>query len=276
MEKYLSIGDVVKMKGVSHRSLRHYDEIGILVPAYVNEETGYRYYSKNQMLILDIITLCVSFGIPLKQFKTYVSPQAPLQESANISIDIQKLINDAQEKALEAQRKMHQNIYFLNSVAEHLAQFKENTKQGRVYSKSIAERFFLTLPAPLSSVTSDSGNWQEYLTNMTKLYDIALKNHFFLSVNQGFCISTHNNTKAHYFVEIKEAEICDVPHIIIPQGNFTCEIFEETDLNAALNKYTAHEHYLAGNILIFNDVLEHTITHKPVPFEVQLMLPSAL
>ncbi len=271
MEKYLSIGEVVKMKGVSHRSLRHYDEIGILKPAYVNTETGYRYYTKSQMIILDVITLCVAFGIPLKQFKSYMQPCKSAECSADFSINLKRIVDDAQRKALEAQKEMEQRVYFLNSVAEHFAESQKGIQAGHSYSKDIAERFFLVRPAPSSS-SHAIGNWQEYLSNMTQLYALAEKNDLSMSVNQGFCsLLKGGAVEAHYFLEVKAQHTCAAPHMIIPKARFICEVFEETDLFAAFDKYTFHEYYRAGSILIFNDILEHEISHRPVPFEVQLM-----
>jgi len=40
-----SIGEFARLGSVSVRTLRHYDEIGLLRPATVDPETGYRGYS---------------------------------------------------------------------------------------------------------------------------------------------------------------------------------------------------------------------------------------
>ncbi len=260
MEKYLSIGEVVKMKGVSHRSLRHYDTLGILVPAYVNKETGYRYYSKNQMLILDIILLCVAFDIPLKEFHNY--------RLVDGSIDAQKLVEDATQKAVAMQQSLEQKLYFLQSVQSHFVDAKEAVTQGEVYTKNIQERYFLTTPAP-----KEIGTWADYWTNMTKLYSLALKNTLSMSVNQGVCFCMKNSAmEARYYLEVKRPEKYDSSIIVVPDGVFTCEMFDDHCLLEALEKYVTHEYYRAGNMLIFNDVLEQTISNKSVPFEVQLMM----
>ncbi len=259
MNKYLSIGEVVKMKGISHRALRHYDDIGILVPAYVNKDSGYRYYSKNQIIILDIITLCVVFGIPLKQFKNYM-----LEDG---SIDVQKMSEDAQVKALEVQEKLKQNLYFLNSVAEHFAEFDENISHGQAYKRKIKQRYFITIPAP-----KDFGSIQDYWTNLTNLYTLVEKNNYSMSANQGSCFTKKNNTvEAKYYVEIKAPKKANPNILVVPEAEFICEIFDDNCLHDALNKYKPDELGSEG-ILIFNDLLERKITNKPVPFEVQLML----
>ena len=45
----LKIGDFSKLSRVSIRMLRHYDEIGLLHPVKIDPESGYRYYSENQL-----------------------------------------------------------------------------------------------------------------------------------------------------------------------------------------------------------------------------------
>lgn len=96
MSQYMSIGKISKLKNVSIKSLRYYDQIGILKPAFVNTETNYRYYTKDQLYLLDAITVCVKLGIPLKDLNKYVE---------NDSINLQKLLYDgkilAEQKILE-------------------------------------------------------------------------------------------------------------------------------------------------------------------------------
>lgn len=48
MEELYSIGETAKLNHVSVKSLRHYDEIGLLKPRHVDPDTGYRYYSYSQ------------------------------------------------------------------------------------------------------------------------------------------------------------------------------------------------------------------------------------
>ncbi len=70
-ENLLSIGALSKQTGVHIKSLRYYDSLGILRPAYVDPSSGYRYYSLQQIPVVDAIQLCVDLDIPLKQFMDY-------------------------------------------------------------------------------------------------------------------------------------------------------------------------------------------------------------
>ena len=71
MKGYLSIGKVAKLKGVSIKSLRYYDEIGVFRPAYTYPVTNYRYYKEEQLPLLDAVSLCIELGIALRDFDKY-------------------------------------------------------------------------------------------------------------------------------------------------------------------------------------------------------------
>ena len=46
----LKIGEFAALSSMSIHMLRNYDKIGILVPQYVDEMNGYRYYDKSQLV----------------------------------------------------------------------------------------------------------------------------------------------------------------------------------------------------------------------------------
>ncbi len=67
MKNYLTISDFANLRNININSLRYYERIGLLRPTYVDAETGYRYYSPDQLSLLDIILLCIDLEIPLKE-----------------------------------------------------------------------------------------------------------------------------------------------------------------------------------------------------------------
>jgi DNA-binding transcriptional MerR regulator len=62
-----SIGEFARMGTVSIRTLRHYDEIGLLRPAQVDPATGYRSYSADQLGQLNRIIALKDLGFSLTQ-----------------------------------------------------------------------------------------------------------------------------------------------------------------------------------------------------------------
>ncbi len=64
-----SIGMFSKMNKVTTKTLRHYDELGLLKPAQVDQMTGYRYYTSEQILELYKILSLKQMGLSLGDIK---------------------------------------------------------------------------------------------------------------------------------------------------------------------------------------------------------------
>ena len=65
----LKIGEFSKMMQVTVKTLRHYEQKGLLVPYEVDEWTGYRYYSITQMQRLNTIRGLQRQGFTLEEIK---------------------------------------------------------------------------------------------------------------------------------------------------------------------------------------------------------------
>ena len=68
-KELLSIGEFAKITRASVKSLRYYERIGVLDPAYVDPETGYRYYHPQQIYRVSLIRMCVEEDLPISDFK---------------------------------------------------------------------------------------------------------------------------------------------------------------------------------------------------------------
>lgn len=67
MKDLFTIGEVSRLFQMNIRTLRYYDEIGLLTPEYVDGETGYRYYSTRQFERLNTIRYMRALDMPLSQ-----------------------------------------------------------------------------------------------------------------------------------------------------------------------------------------------------------------
>jgi len=61
------IGEFAQIAQVSGRQLRFYDQLGLLQPAHVDQQTGYRYYSIRQLPRLNSILALKDLGLSLEQ-----------------------------------------------------------------------------------------------------------------------------------------------------------------------------------------------------------------
>ncbi len=69
-----SIADVARISGVTARTLRHYDDIGLLKPAYVGTN-GYRYYEEEQLLRLQQVLVLRELGLSLGEIAASVDSE---------------------------------------------------------------------------------------------------------------------------------------------------------------------------------------------------------
>jgi len=65
----LSIGRFSRLSGLSVKALRHYDTIGLLRPARVDEDTGYRHYALQQLAEAGAIARLRAIDVPLEKCK---------------------------------------------------------------------------------------------------------------------------------------------------------------------------------------------------------------
>jgi DNA-binding transcriptional MerR regulator len=68
----LSIGKFSTLSGISIKALRHYDELGLLRPAFVHPQSGYRYYDAKQSEAAQQIRLLRLMDMPLDEIREFL------------------------------------------------------------------------------------------------------------------------------------------------------------------------------------------------------------
>lgn len=90
----LSIGTFSKISKVTTKTLRYYDEIGLIKPVYINEENGYRYYNIEQLKTILLINRLKLYNFSLEEILTLLNN--PYNEN-ELSLLIKKKQNDIQK-----------------------------------------------------------------------------------------------------------------------------------------------------------------------------------
>ena len=65
----LRIGEVARLLNLSVGTLRHYEQMGLVDPAYVDQASGYRYYGTRQLSTLNTIGNLRVLDLPLAQIR---------------------------------------------------------------------------------------------------------------------------------------------------------------------------------------------------------------
>ncbi len=86
----LTIGEFSKLCCVTVKTLRHYEQLGLLVPNEVNEWTGYRYYSVEQLQKMLSIKELKSLGFSLEEIQTIFDRNDTWPNMEEIQLKIQQ------------------------------------------------------------------------------------------------------------------------------------------------------------------------------------------
>ena len=71
-QELLSIGDIAQSFGVSENCIRRMDAAGLVRPAYVAAESGYRYYSGSEIAQIGTVLTLRSFGFTNRDIRLFV------------------------------------------------------------------------------------------------------------------------------------------------------------------------------------------------------------
>ena len=74
------IGAFARVAQVSVRTLHHYDDLGLLPPAQVDPQTGYRWYRADQLQRLNRILALRDLGLPLTEVRKVVDDEVSIDE----------------------------------------------------------------------------------------------------------------------------------------------------------------------------------------------------
>jgi DNA-binding transcriptional MerR regulator len=74
------IGAFARVAQVSVRTLHHYDDVGLLPPAQVDPQTGYRWYRADQLQRLNRILALRDLGLPLTEVRKVVDDEVSIDQ----------------------------------------------------------------------------------------------------------------------------------------------------------------------------------------------------
>jgi DNA-binding transcriptional MerR regulator len=117
MGRVYGIGTVARLAQVSVRTLRHYDEIGLLVPAWVDPQSGYRWYDPEQLHRLHRILVLRDLGVSLAEIGTLLDADVTIEQLRGIL-----LLREA-----EARERMETESNRLARVEARLRHMEEDT-----------------------------------------------------------------------------------------------------------------------------------------------------
>jgi DNA-binding transcriptional MerR regulator len=147
------IGEFAQIAQVSGRQLRFYDQLGLLRPAHIDAQTGYRYYSIRQLPRLNSILALKELGLSLEQI-------GPLLKDDISATDLRAMLT---LKRAEVERSLRAEETRLRHIESRIAQIDRHggTQGFDVIVKSVE-------PTPLLSLHCTCAD-QDEVVRMVRL-----------------------------------------------------------------------------------------------------------
>ncbi len=220
-DRLFPIGVLAKLSGVHIRSLRYYEKLGILPPAYIDTETGYRYYTYRQMRIVEALQYCVELDIPLKKFSEFVEGG---------QIHYAALMAYGRQVTEEKLRSIRERQRFLEDMAKGLSHARNCAQQQNMVA-FFPDKYIYTIPYD----GSQSGG--AFQSAMVRLINDLESNGLKAGYDNGVLLHVRDGVwKSYCFVDIKRTDrnLSRLPNVLkIPAGDYRCVTAPESAIQRA-------------------------------------------
>ncbi|WP_024615768.1 MerR family transcriptional regulator [Clostridium sp. Ade.TY] len=215
MEIKFTVGEVAKFHNLSKQTLIFYDKIGLFKPKIIDKSNGYRYYTAEQLEVLDSILILKEIGVPLKKIKSFLENRS-MNSTLNLMLE--------QKKELEKQKE-HLNLIIKRiekkiETIEHINEFEE-----KIYFKNIEEEFLAVqeVDAPYDLVKTNIA--------IKKLLKKATLNSYIYNYQIGVMISAENLKRGNYttadYAFFKLNNKCSYENVILKPKGLYAIIYHE-------------------------------------------------
>lgn len=96
-EELYTIGKVAEICNVSRKTLRFYEELGVLEPDYVCQSNSYRYYSKETMSLIPVLKYYKQIGFKLQEMSSVKDTSDYFYHEKNFLLKMDELKKEEQQ-----------------------------------------------------------------------------------------------------------------------------------------------------------------------------------
>lgn len=148
------IGEFSKIAYVSISLLRYYDEIGLFPPAAVDKQTGYRYYTIEQLPRLNRILVMRDLGLALDQIKEFL----------NANVSAEEIRGMLRFRQAQLQKQIRDDIVNLRGVEMRLQQVElgNHLRNFDVVLKEVPEQAFLSYRTTYDSLAAFQVDFNQF------------------------------------------------------------------------------------------------------------------
>lgn len=177
---FIKIGLFSKIAQVTVRTLRHYDELGLFKPAYIEPSTNYRFYTYDQLIRLNQILVLKDAGFSLDQISDMIQKDMTIEEMTRIMYqkkeELALQINEANQQLKSIETRLHQ-----------LAQVGQETKYNIVLKQGTNQNVMglrRIVPKPQDMQVYRSQMFRELNERVSQMGYVVQQEYVFYHMNE--------------------------------------------------------------------------------------------
>lgn len=259
-EQLLSIGKMAEINGVSIPTLRLYDKNGLLKPAYIDPESGYRYYTLQQTARLDIIAYMKELGMSLGEI-------ASVLRKEDIAL-IEGILAQKNEQLHEQMRRLKERHDAVERAISQIERYRKSPTTGTIALEYIDRRHIWSIPCPVNFYEKDRNSYEETVMALRKgLLKAGIPQVH--SYNLGTSILQKNFERGKFIADkvfiFSDRKILEHPGNIstVDSGMFACiyldDYDDEIDYGTRLLNFCRENGYIIGGDYICEELTEFNV-----------------
>src|SRR5699024_8517269 len=107
-DKFYTIGELAKLTGTTIRTIQYYDKINLLVAQRDNNK-NLRYYTKNDLMMLQQILFYKRIGMPLKEIKYHIAKFNDLS-------DMKEILKNQADILFQQEMEVKTNLVIIEAI----------------------------------------------------------------------------------------------------------------------------------------------------------------
>ena len=270
---FYQIGQVSSLCNIPIKTLRYYDEIGILKPYKIDEFSGYRYYSNEQLTLVLVIKHFKEVGFSLKEIKKLLTREDLEYNQIKLG-EKYKEIDDKINDLIRLKEKLNFCLYEGNKQ-------KNQKDEAEIEIKYIPESYVAYLR------NRGAINVDEFTVRYCKLISLIEKNKFHLTKNvmalyYESCIEFEDNQKQDYDIEVcaEVSKTKEIPGLVRKFGGFRAvssihygSYYNMVDVYKKMVKYIDENGYEICGPAIDNYIVDIISTCNEDDYITELLIP---
>lgn len=201
MKMKFTVGELSKLHGMRKQTLIYYDNIDLFKPNIVDQNNGYRYYTSEQLEVLDSILVLRELGIPIKEIKDFL-----------IKRDNTKTLNLLKEQKI----KLNEQLTSLQRTIKRLENKIDTIEnldisENEIYFKEMDSEYLVVqnVDDPFQLLQTDIA-FKKLLTTVTsKKYPYNYQLGTIISL-ENLLLKKYTTADFVFFPLYKKLKVCDV------------------------------------------------------------------